>query len=159
MRLNQIWLHFLTKIATKIHFRSTCLLMISDFTLDFSKKQLVTEQNLGDAGWARISVGTFSCINFPVCVRGKRALIGRLVCSVDIIYELWEAFFVLFFLLFCNLNCCLRELLGVFFLYSLPACFQPKYDNVSHQRRAPPAGFTCINYWGLLPPQKNIKNV
>lgn len=127
-------------------------------TLAFSKKQSRNKifVMLADAGRARISVGTFSCFTFPVCVRRKRALIGRLVCSVNLLTSCESLFIGVLgvFLLFCNLNCCLRELLGVFFLYSLPACVQSKYDKVSQQRRAPPAGLTGINYWGLLPPPK-----
>lgn len=67
-------------------FRSTCLLMMSYFTLAFGKKQSQNKNfvMLVDAGRAKISVGTFSCFTFPVCVRRKRDLIGRLVCGVDV---------------------------------------------------------------------------
>lgn len=124
----------------------------------FSKKR---SQNkifvmLVDAGQARISVGTFSYITFPVVSEERGLWLDDWIVVWTLLTSCEKWFF---FLLFCNLNCCLRELLAVFFLVSLPACVQPKYDNVSHHRRAPPAGFTGINYWGLLPPPKNIKNV
>lgn len=84
MLLNQIWLHFLTQIASKIHFRSTCLLMMSYFTLDLSKKQS-RNKILVMLDEPELVFGPFLVSLFQFV---SEVLIGRLVCGVDIIYVL-----------------------------------------------------------------------
>lgn len=168
---------FLPQIASKIHFRSTCLLMMLYFTLDFTKQLFVSEN-------AHLETSFSACFGcFLLVVTRKRTLIGWLVLEDQISTNHWKnpnwgrwfrrqfRFFILllFYFIFRVMSCFYEFYLIVLLNFVVkmnlywsvsshhpaPDCFQPKYDRVSHQRRAPPAGSTATTSEVSFP--KNFK--